>query len=165
MKQQVAELFRTHIEELAQSTAAALARSGYDALLVFAGEPPFIFRDDQTYPFRINPGFKHWVPLADAAGSFLFFVPGQRPRLVFHKPGDFWHRAAALPAEPWVSEFDVVEVPARDRVRAALPASLARVAFIVSHFPSWSAGGSAASIRSICCIVSTSPAAASPATR
>jgi Xaa-Pro dipeptidase len=140
-KQELGELFGRHLEDLSRRTGDALERCGFEALLIGAGEAPYAFRDDQTYPFRANPTFKHWVPLPEAAGSFVLFQPGRRPRLVFHKPDDFWHGAVALPDEPWVQRFDVVDVTSLAAVRSALPASLFRTAFIGEPFPQLSAWG------------------------
>lgn len=136
-----ASLFADHLQDISGRTAAALVACGYDGLLLQAGEPPPLFLDDQHYPFHAHPPFKAWVPLVDAAGSFLHFEPGRRPRLIFHRPQDYWHRSAELPAEPWVDAFDVAVVGSRAAVRAALPASLARVAYIGQPFPELLAWG------------------------
>ncbi len=127
-------LFAEHLSDISGRTAAALAACGYDALLLQAGEPPPFFLDDQHYPFRAHPPFRAWVPLADAAGSFVYFEPGLRPTLVFHKATDFWHKPARLPDEPWVGCFDVVVVDSPTAARAALPSSLARVAYVGQPF-------------------------------
>ncbi len=127
-------LFAYHLQDISGRTAAALATCGYQALLLQAGEPPPLFLDDQHYPFRAHPPFRAWVPLADAAGSLVYFEPGMRPRLVFHRATDFWHKPAQLPDEPWVECFDVVVVDSPAAARAALPASLARVAYVGQPF-------------------------------
>ncbi len=127
-------LFLEHLEDISRRTAKALGACRYDALLLQAGEPPPRFLDDQHYPFRAHPPFRAWVPLADAAGSFVYFEPGCRPRLVFHRATDFWHKPAELPQEPWVEAFDVIVVDSPVAARAALPASLAQVAYIGEPF-------------------------------
>ena len=127
--------FAAHLQDISRRTVAALAACRYDGLLLQAGEPPGLFLDDQHYPFHPHPPFKAWVPLADAAGSYLYFEPGRRPRLVFHKPADYWHKPAELPHEAWVQHFDVAVVGSRAAARAALPASLQRVAYLGEPFP------------------------------
>ena len=63
--------FAAHLQDISRRTVAALAACRYDGLLLQAGEPPGLFLDDQHYPFHPHPPFKAWVPLADAAGSYL----------------------------------------------------------------------------------------------
>jgi Xaa-Pro dipeptidase len=135
--------FSEHLRDISRRTAAALASCHYDGLLLQAGDPPGLFLDDQHYPFHVHPPFKAWVPHGDVAGSFVYFEPGRRPRLVFHKPDDYWHLSAELPREPWVEDFDVAVVGSRAAARAALPASLGRVAYLGQPFPellSWGLG-------------------------
>jgi Xaa-Pro dipeptidase len=127
-------LFSDHLQDITGRTAGALAASGHDGLLLQAGDPPPYFLDDQHYPFRAHPPFRLWVPLADAAGSFVYVEPGRRPRLVFYKANDFWHKPSELPDEPWVGAFDVAVVDSPAAARAALPASLARVAYVGQPF-------------------------------
>jgi len=130
-----AGLFFPHLHDISGRTAKALAACHFDGLLLQAGEPPTCFLDDQHYPFRAHPPFKAWVPLADVAGSFVYFEPGQRPRLLFHQASDYWHKPAELPSEAWVECFDVHVVDSRAAARAALPTALARVAYVGQPFP------------------------------
>ena len=66
-----------------------------------------MFRDDQTYPFRVEPYFKAWVPLTQAPGSFLRLVPGQRPMLVYKQVDDYWHEPPSDPEGYWTQHFDI----------------------------------------------------------
>ena len=66
-----------------------------------------MFRDDQTYPFRVEPYFKAWVPLTQAPGSFLRLVPGQRPMLVYKQVEDYWHEPPSDPEGYWTQHFDI----------------------------------------------------------
>ena len=72
--------FAAHLRDISGRSATALAACHYDGLLLQAGEPPPLFLDDQHYPFHAHPPFKAWVPLADCAGSFVYFEPGRRPK-------------------------------------------------------------------------------------
>ena len=60
-----------------------------------------VFRDDQTYPFRVEPYFKAWVPLTQAPGSFLRLVPGQRPMLVYKQVAAAVHRSEIPGKRRW----------------------------------------------------------------
>jgi Xaa-Pro dipeptidase len=127
--------FVAHLEAIAQRTARSLAASGFGSLLIHSGEPPMIFRDDQPYPFKVNAVFKLWAPLTDVTDCFLYFEPGRRPLLLFHKPQDYWHKPAALPDAHWTRSFDVQPIADRAAARALLPADLSRTAFIGEGFP------------------------------
>lgn len=140
----LAALYPAHLDELQRRTSRALAASGFDALLIHSGEPPLIFLDDHHLPYRAHAPFKLWAPLLDAPDSFVLVVPGQRPRLVFNQPTDFWYRPAQIPQSYWPQAFDIATVHSRDEARRALPADLGRVAFIGQAFPELLSWGVAA---------------------
>jgi Xaa-Pro dipeptidase len=101
------KLFADHIAALQKRTDAALARQQFDSLAIFAGQAPLLFLDDQSYPFKANPHFKHWVPLKDAAECWLLYRPGNRPTLLFLQPEDYWHQPGSVPDDFWTSMFDI----------------------------------------------------------
>jgi Xaa-Pro dipeptidase len=140
----LAALYTAHLDEMQRRTARALETSGFDALLLHSGEPPLIFLDDHHLPYRAHAPFKLWAPLLDAPDSFILVVPGQRPRLVFHEPTDFWYRPAAIPDSYWPAAFDIATVHSRAGARKALPADLGRVAYIGQPFPELLSWGVAA---------------------
>jgi Xaa-Pro dipeptidase len=138
------ELFAEHIEIVKKRTAAALASSGYDALLVHAGTPPLQFLDDFHLPFRVQAPFKMWAPLTDAPDSFVFFTPGKKPLLLIHQPVDYWHKSPEIPDTYWSAAFDIVSCADGAAARAALPKDLSRTAFIGAPFPELVSFGPAA---------------------
>ena len=77
----LAELYRSHLAEQLRRADAALARGGFDHLLIPSGMEHYGFLDDQNYPFRSNPHFLAWVPLNHHPGSWISYTPGQRPVL------------------------------------------------------------------------------------
>ena len=123
------QLYPAHLAVLTQRTDRILAESGFDALVIHAGLPPTQFLDDQDYPFKVNPHFKSWVPVTDNPHSLFVHVPGRTPQLLFHRPDDFWHKAAPLPVAGWTQSVDVLPL-ARAADGAAHWAGLGRVAFI-----------------------------------
>jgi len=137
-------LFAAHLENVQKRSAAALASTGYDALLLHAGTPPLIFLDDHHLPFRAQAPFKVWAPLIDAPDSFLLFVPGKKPLLLIHQPVDYWHKAPSTPQAYWTSSFDIVSCATREAARAALPKDLSRTAFIGAPFAELLSWGPAA---------------------
>lgn len=122
-------LYEDHLRTLMQRTDNALAAAKFDALVVHAGAAPILFLDDQSYPYKVNPHFKAWVPITDNPQCVLIYVPGSRPRVLFHQPNDYWHQPASLPQEPWTHSLEVI--PTADPATASGEwAKLGRVAFI-----------------------------------
>ncbi|EQD57267.1 proline dipeptidase, partial [mine drainage metagenome] len=56
----------------------------------------------------MNAPFKVWAPLSDVPDCFVHFVPDRPPRLLFHRPTDYWYKPAPLPQAYWTG-------PVRDR--------------------------------------------------
>ncbi|SHE54563.1 Xaa-Pro dipeptidase Metallo peptidase. MEROPS family M24B [Microbulbifer donghaiensis] len=123
-------LYREHIAELCVRHARALDNSGYDQLLIHAGAPGTAFMDDNDYPFRVNPHFKHWLPLLEHPYSVLVVAAGERPRLIYFQPEDYWHKPPEDPEGSWVEHFDVVLAKSKQDIVAALPSRLERTAYI-----------------------------------
>jgi Xaa-Pro dipeptidase len=123
------ELYAEHLQTLMRRTDAALEASGFDALVIHAGCPPMLFLDDQTYPYKVNPHFKSWVPILDNPQCILIYAPGMRPRILFHQPSDYWHQPARMPSEPWCDSVDLTPMPDPAKAESAW-AALGRVAFI-----------------------------------
>ena len=137
-------LFSSHLDIVKKRSAAALAATGYDALLLHAGTPPLLFLDDHHLPFRAQAPFKVWAPLSDAPDSFVFFTPGKQPLLLIHQPVDYWHKSPTLPDAYWTAAFDIVSCATQAAARAALPKDLSRTAFIGAPFPELLGWGPAA---------------------
>jgi Xaa-Pro dipeptidase len=117
-----------------QRTERSLEESGFDALVIHAGAPPIQFLDDQDYPFKVNPHFKAWVPIVDNPHCIAVVVPGNRPKLLFHRPDDYWHKPAALPTEPWTRELEIIPSEAPSKATEHW-SKLGRVAFIGPEAP------------------------------
>jgi Xaa-Pro dipeptidase len=138
---EIDHLYAAHLTEVGKRTDDALARSGFDGLILHAGEALGLFADDQHYPFKAHPPFKWWAPLLDAPGSLVLHRPGLRPLLVFHAESDFWYQPARLPAEGWPQHFEAAEVHSREQARGALPRDLGRIAWIGDPLPELAAWG------------------------
>ena len=117
----LAPLYASHLATLRERADQALARGGFDHLLVAAGQPGTKFLDDNHYPYAVNPPFKHWVPLVDAPGSWIVHTPGVKPKLVFLQPRDYWHVVPEAPTGYWVEHFDIVIVRSAEEAIAQLP--------------------------------------------
>jgi Xaa-Pro dipeptidase len=122
-------LYEDHVRTLMRRTDGALAAAKFDALVIHSGAAPMQFLDDQSYPYKVNPHFKAWVPIIDNPQCVLIYAPGSRPRVLFHQPNDYWHKPASLPREPWTESVELV--PTADPPAASGEwAHLGRVAFI-----------------------------------
>lgn len=130
MTDDLARLFPDHIETLKQRFDGALEGTGFGAVLIHAGTPPMQFLDDQAYPFQVNPHFNHWVPVTDNPDCFVYYRPGERPRLLFHRPVDFWHMPADEPDAFWTDAFDLRLVASTKAARQELPGNLSDCAFL-----------------------------------
>src|SRR5579871_305076 len=127
----VDELYPDHLRTLMGRTDASLSALKFDALVIHAGVPPVLFLDDQDYPFKVNPHFKAWVPIVDNPRCILVYVPGRRPKLLFNRPDDFWHKPAALPTGRWSEALEIISI-SDPRQAAEHWAGLGRTAFIGS---------------------------------
>ena len=129
MSDLLAQLYPDHLLELKTRADAALARGGFDHLVIAAGMPRQQFLDDRDYAFAVNPHFKHWLPVTKAPGSWIAYTPGRKPKLVYLQPRDYWHVVPEAPAGYWVEHFDVVIIREVREALAQLP-PLARCAII-----------------------------------
>jgi Xaa-Pro dipeptidase len=100
---------------------AALAKGGYDHLVVPSGALRYAFLDDRPYPFKINPHFKAWLPLDGLTDSWLVYTPGRRPKVVYCQPADYWHLPPAAPHGYWTEQVDIVVVREPQQAGAHLP--------------------------------------------
>ena len=135
--------FGPYLATVGVRTARALEACGYSALLVHSGSLLTVFEDDRTYPFEAHAPFKVWTPLGDVPDCFVYFEPSRAPVLVFHRPADFWYKAADLPKAYWTRHFDIRPAPDLAAARTHLPRDLGRVAYIGDDFPelaSWGVG-------------------------
>jgi Xaa-Pro dipeptidase len=123
-------LFADHVAVLRQRADTALARGGFDHLVVPSGTLHYQAFDDRDYPYAVNPQFKAWLPLTRVPNSWLVYTPGQRPKVVFHQPFDYWHVVPEAPRGAWVEHFDIVIVRTPEEALQHLPRDVARCAIL-----------------------------------
>jgi len=128
--QAAARLYRPHIEALGARFDTALESTDFDAVLIGAGVPVQIHRDDMDYPYRPEPLFLQWAPLAAHPGSALLYRPGRKPLLLVLEPDDFWHQPAPVPPGPWHKALDIRVIRHRDDIRKHLPPGKTRLAVL-----------------------------------
>jgi Xaa-Pro dipeptidase len=84
--EQAALLYRPPGQSCAGGPTKALARGGFDHLVVPSGTLHYQLFDDRDYPYAVNPQFKHWLPLTRTPDSWLVYTPGRRPQLIYCQP-------------------------------------------------------------------------------
>lgn len=128
-QQSIEILYKDHVEKLHQRYARAIEEAALQGVLIDAGTAATAFLDDQTYPFKVNPHFKAWLPLLDNEHSMLLVRPGERAKLFYYQADDYWHKSAADPAGFWTGMFDIHPVRSRQDAHKLL-GSPAGIAFI-----------------------------------
>ncbi|MEE4216163.1 MAG: Xaa-Pro dipeptidase, partial [Xanthomonadales bacterium] len=109
MQSSYRSLYAAHVAEIQKRWEATLEAEQFDAAVVHSGSPMYSFLDDYEYAFRPNPHFLAWLPLTSHSDSVLMVVPGERPRLVYFQPDDYWYLPPSDP-EPWWAEHFTIEV-------------------------------------------------------
>jgi Xaa-Pro dipeptidase len=124
--------YLAHVAALRERWSLALDAAGFDAAIVAAGASRHYFLDDQSPPWRANPHFAQWLPGETCPQSSLLIRPGEKPRLYFHRPADYWHQPPEVPT--WIGDalemlvFDDAEQLQRALFAAAGSNRLAHVA-------------------------------------
>ena len=104
-----AELYGDHLREVMARADRALIAGGYDGMIIGSGGQLYLYLDDSTYPFKPSPRYRAWLP-DNSPDCFIVYRPGNRPKLVFHQPDDYWYLPPALPEGYWVGHFDLIVV-------------------------------------------------------
>ena len=115
------ELFPQHIQQLISRHEHALENSGAAHAVIFSGCPKTAFLDDQQYPFVANPHFLSWAPLRNLPLSYIVYTTGDKPRLIYFLPRDYWHPLPGQPEGYWTDQFDIRIVHAIEDVAEHLP--------------------------------------------
>ena len=114
-------LYADHLATMKRRADEALARGGFDHLVVPSGTQHWQVFDDRDYPYAVNPQFKAWLPLTRVPYSWLVYTPGQRPKVIFYQPFDYWHVVPDAPSGWWVDHVDVHIIRKPDEALALLP--------------------------------------------
>ena len=128
--QDLADLYAKHIETLQQRLQQALEREGLDGLVIHSGQGKRLFLDDNHYPFKVNPQFKAWVPVVDNPNSWLVINGVDKPKLIFYRPVDFWHKVPPEQTGYWTKFVDIVYLQQANAVEKLLPYDKSRYAYV-----------------------------------
>lgn len=100
-------LYAEHLSVLKQRFSSALEATGFERAVIFAGELRTEPRDDNTYPFRVEPYFAAWLPFVAAPGSAICFEPDVKLKLVYRQDEDFWYLPPDDPDGFWTEHFEI----------------------------------------------------------
>ena len=123
-------LYADHFATMKRRADEALTRGGFDHLVAPSGTLHYQVFDDRDYPYAVNPQFKAWLPLTRVPYSWLVYTPGQRPKVIFYQPFDYWHAVPDAPSGWWVEHFDIHIIRKPDEALALLPKPAARCAIL-----------------------------------
>jgi Xaa-Pro dipeptidase len=139
------QLYQAHVAEIGRRAVAALARSGFDGVVIHSGSlnKRSLF-DDVYWPLRLVPHFQHWayLPWPDAV---LSFREGARPRVFYVRDRSFWERPEEPDFDALGATLDLVELSRFEQIkdeiagpgrRAVIAEDLARAAQLGFDAPS-----------------------------
>lgn len=129
----IATLYPSHIVELQQRVKTVLSRENIEGIVIHSGQEIKVFLDDYGYPFKVNPHFKHWLPLMDVPNCWLLVNGEDKPTLIYYQPVDFWHKVIELPECYWNDYFDIKVITVAVDVDKYLPYDKKGLAYIGAH--------------------------------
>ena len=129
----LANLYPAHVVELQKRMHTALSRENIDGLVIHSGQEIKAFLDDNSYPFRVNPHFKAWLPLVDIPNCWLIVNGSDKPTLIYYQPVDFWHKVIPLANSYWNDFFDIKILKSPSEVDKLLPYDKKGFAYIGAH--------------------------------
>jgi Xaa-Pro dipeptidase len=127
------KLYPAHVSELQQRCKNVCRRENLQGLVIHSGQENRVFLDDTSYPFKVNPHFKHWLPLVDIPNSWLIVNGEDKPVLIYYQPEDFWHKVVTLQADYWNDFFDIKVLTKASDVDKLLPYDKQGYAYIGGH--------------------------------
>ena len=125
--------YSAHINELQKRTKTVLQRENLQGLVIHSGQEIKVFLDDYGYPFKINPHFKHWLPIVDVPNCWLLVNGEDKPTLIYYQPVDFWHKVVPLADSYWNDFFDIKILTQAKEVEKLLPYDKKGFAYIGEH--------------------------------
>ncbi|MGB1200043.1 MAG: Xaa-Pro dipeptidase [Cognaticolwellia aestuarii] len=129
----LANLYPNHINELLDRAKTAMKRENLEGLVIHSGKELKVFLDDYGYPFKVNPHFKHWLPLVDIPNCWLVIKGSDKPTLIYYQPVDFWHKVVELKEDYWNEFFDIQILTKATDVDKLLPYDKSGLAYLGEH--------------------------------
>lgn len=126
----IAMLYAQHITTLQKRAKTIIEREKLDGLVIHSGQAKRQFLDDMNYPFKVNPQFKAWLPVIDNPHCWLVVNGTDKPKLIFYRPVDFWHKVPDEPNDFWAEFFDIQLLLKPEQVEQLLPYDKANYAYL-----------------------------------
>ena len=118
---ELALLYQRHIDEKTSGFHRILEATGYQEMVIGSGDIKMQFQDDMAYPFKANPYFREWVPLATRAGCYLQIGrSNHKPRLFLLTVDDIWHTAPESLPMGFDQAFEIIEYATVDEIKKYL---------------------------------------------
>lgn len=101
------EHYRQHLKTLCQRYDLALQDSGFDQVILSAGNKVIIAGDDHAYPYAPRAFTQQWLPYGCDAGTCVLYRPNEKPILFWPSRADFWHLTPEAPTGDWADLWDI----------------------------------------------------------
>lgn len=122
--------FQEHINVLQARVRKVLEKNALDVLLIHSGDQEAIFLDDQTYPFKVNPHFKAWLPVTSAPNCWLLTDGVNKPKVWFFSPVDYWYSVEPMPEGFWTGSVDLTRFTDTNNISRLIPLENKKVGYI-----------------------------------
>ena len=122
------EHYSNHVETLNKRLDDLLSDQDYDGIVFHSGELHYYFSDDSYAPFKTNPHFAHWLPLA-GPGHMVVAKPNEKPKVIARISEDYWYEPVTFDDPFWQSEFQYKQTSNADESKAEL-GNVSRLAFV-----------------------------------
>ena len=111
--------YSEHVKTKMETVQSMLVDADYRCLVIGAGAVRTRFQDDLSYPFKVNPYFKEWLPLTKRPDCYLQIIAGDdRPKLLLRSEEDIWHTPPQTLPSAFEQEYDVFEYAKFDDIRS-----------------------------------------------
>lgn len=111
------QLFAQHVTTVSGHIEAILTTLDLPGLVIDAGPGQLFFEDDQHKPFRPYHHFSYLCPHRRPHHQ-LVVTPGEKPKLLFFQPEDFWEDFQPIADEFWSDSFAIEMCPKPDDIWA-----------------------------------------------
>jgi len=124
------ESYQQHLTNKLSFYDALLDEHNLSGMVIPSGLVKSVFLDDTTYPFKVNVQFKALLPITRAPNSYIIYLSGEKPTLVYYQPEDYWHVVPKDPEGVWVNSFDIKIVTNKDRWQKFMPKDCSKLVWL-----------------------------------
>ena len=119
----IALLYAQHCIEKMSRFQAIMEAIDCDEIVIGSGQSKMQFQDDMAYPFKANPYFKEWIPLAKRADCYLHIRRNiDKPRLYLLTVEDIWHTPPESLPQGFENSLEVIQYSSIEGLKKQLTA-------------------------------------------